>query len=168
MIKTVLVACLSVAAFAAPDADPQVLGLPYAGLHHGVVGIPAAVGAVHHSAVVTNVVETPAEVETSVTPIAATYVAHPGYAGHYGYAGHLGHGYGLGLHGYAGHLIHKREADAEPEADADAYYYGLGYGRGYARLGHYGHGYYGHGYGHGYYGLGYRGYGYGRYGYYGR
>merc|ERR1719228_2594906 len=143
MIKTILVACLSAAAY----ADPQVLlgahHLHYAGLAHGAV-LPA-VGAVHHSAVVTNVVETPAEVAHTVTPIAATYVAHPGY----GYAGHLGYGYGLG---HAGHLIHKREAEAEPEADADAYYYG--YGHGYGRY-------------HGYYGLGYRGYGYGHHGYYG-
>merc|ERR1711962_1491151 len=123
-MKSFAFVCLFAAAYAAPaadadaEADPALLysSLGY-GFHHPYTYgayAPYAVPAVH-SAAVKSVVETPAEVKTTVH---AAPVVHT--AGYYANSGGAVH-------------IVKREADAD--ADADAAYYYSGYHHPYAYSG---------------------------------
>merc|ERR1712154_284656 len=168
-MKSFAFVCLFAAAYAAAEADPALLysslgygGYTGYGYHHpytygAYAPFVAAVPAVH-SAAVKSVVETPAEVKTTVhaapvvtynavhhaTPVvqyntvAAPVVQTAGYYANSGGAVH----------------IVKREADAE--ADADAVYYYSGYRSPYAygayRSPFYGVRPYTYGFNHGYYG----------------
>merc|ERR1712219_96787 len=153
-MKSFAFVCLFAAAYAAPAADADAEADPallysslgyggytgYAGYHHpytygAYAPYVAAVPAVH-SAAVKSVVETPAEVKTTVH--AAPVVQTAGYYANSGGAVH----------------IVKREADAE--ADADAAYYYSGYRSPYVygayRRPFYGVRPYTYGFNHGYYG----------------
>merc|ERR1719403_549149 len=128
-MKSFAFVCLFAAAYAAPAADADAEADPallysslgyggytgYAGYHHpytygAYAPYVAAVPAVH-SAAVKSVVETPAEVKTTVHAAPVVY---------------------SGLHHAAVHIV-KREAEAE--ADADAAYYYSGYHHPYAYSG---------------------------------
>merc|ERR1712235_76322 len=153
-MKSFAFVCLFAAAYAAPAADADAEADPallysslgyggytgYAGYHHphtygAYAPYVAAVPAVH-SAAVKSVVETPAEVKTTVH--AAPVVQKAGYYANSGGAVH----------------IVKREAEAE--ADADAAYYYSGYRSPYVygayRRPFYGVHPYTYGFNHGYYG----------------
>merc|ERR1711899_685758 len=138
-MKSFAFVCLFAAAYAAPaadtdaEADPALLysSLGY-GFHHPYTYgayAPYAVPAVH-SAAVKSVVETPAEVKTTVhaAPVVYSGVHHAAVAAPvvYNTAAHV-----------AAPVVHtaKREADAKADADADAAYYYSGYHHPYAYSG---------------------------------
>merc|ERR1712198_507965 len=159
-MKSFAFVCLFAAAYAAPAADADAEADPallysslgyggYTGYHHPytygayapyVAAVPAA-----HSAAVKSVVETPAEVKTTVhaAPVVYNTVAAPVVqkAGYYANSGGAVH-------------IVKREAEAD--ADADAAYYYSGYRSPYVygayRRPFYGVHPYTYGFNHGYYG----------------
>merc|ERR550539_1656747 len=143
--------CLFAAAYAAPaadadaEADPALLysSLGYGafnGYHHPYTYgayAPYAVPAVH-SAAVKSVVETPAEVKTTVHAAPVVYsgihhaaVATPAVYSTAAVATPAVHGSYYANSGGALHIA-KREAEAKPEAEADAAYYYSGYHHPYA------------------------------------
>merc|ERR1712241_1074832 len=182
-MKSFAFVCLFAAAYAAPaadadaEADPALLysSLGYTGYHHpytygAYAPYVAAVPAVH-SAAVKSVVETPAEVKTTVhaAPV-VTYnaVHHATPVVTYNTAAHVASPVvqyntvaapvvqTAGYYANSGGAVHivKREADAE--ADADAVYYYSGYRSPYVygayRSPFYGVPPYTYGFNHGYYG----------------
>merc|ERR1711988_1475405 len=135
-MKSFAFVCLFAAAYAAPaadadaEADPALLysSLGY-GFHHPYTYgayAPYAVPAVH-SAAVKSVVETPAEVKTTVhaAPVVYSGLHHAAVAAPAGYYANSGG---------AVHIV-KRDADAKADADADAAYYYSGYRHPYAYSG---------------------------------
>merc|ERR1711962_36105 len=122
-MKSFAFVCLFAAAYAAPaadadaEADPALLysSLGY-GFHHPYTYgayAPYAVPAVH-SAAVKSVVETPAEVKTTVHAAPVVY---------------------SGVHHAAVAAVHIVKRDADADADADAAYYYSGYHHPYAYSG---------------------------------
>merc|ERR1711899_49949 len=134
-MKSFAFVCLFAAAYADAAADPALLysSLGY-GFHHPYTYgayAPYAVPAVH-SAAVKSVVETPAEVKTTVhaAPVVYSGVHHAAVAAPvvYNTAAYYANS------GGAVHIV-KREADAKADADADAAYYYSGYHHPYAYSG---------------------------------
>merc|ERR1711997_561269 len=151
-MKSFAFVCLFAAAYAAPaadadaEADPALLysSLGY-GFHHPYTYgayAPYAVPAVH-SAAVKSVVETPAEVKTTVhaAPVVYSGVHHAAVAAPvvYNTAAHVAAPvvHAAGYYANSGGAVHivKREADAKADADADAAYYYSGYHHPYAYSG---------------------------------
>merc|ERR1711962_360826 len=151
-MKSFAFVCLFAAAYAAPaadadaEADPALLysSLGY-GFHHPYTYgayAPYAVPAVH-SAAVKSVVETPAEVKTTVhaAPVVYSGVHHAAVAPPvvYNTAAHVAAPvvHTAGYYANSGGAVHivKREADAKADSDADAAYYYSGYHHPYAYSG---------------------------------
>merc|ERR1711926_560 len=146
IMKSFAFVCLFAAAYAAPEADPALLysSLGY-GFHHPYTYgayAPYAVPAVH-SAAVKSVVETPAEVKTTVhaAPLVYSGVHHAAVAAPvvYNTAAHVATPvvHTAGYYANSGGAVHivKREADPKADADADAAYYYSGYHNPYAYSG---------------------------------
>merc|ERR1711962_1115017 len=134
-MKSFAFVCLFAAAYAAPaadadaEADPALLysSLGY-GFHHPYTYgayAPYAVPAVH-SAAVKSVVETPAEVKTTVhaAPVVYSGVHHAAPVVHT-----------AGYYANSGGAVHIVKREAEADADADAAYYYSGYHHPYAYSG---------------------------------
>merc|ERR1712131_365358 len=152
-MKSFAFVCLFAAAYAAPAADADAEADPallYSSLGYGgYTGYPytygayapyvAAVPAVH-SAAVKSVVETPAEVKTTVhaAPVVTYNAVHPASPVVYNTAAHVASPVvyntvaapvvqKAGYYANSGGAVHIVKREAEADADADASYYYSGY-----------------------------------------
>merc|ERR1719249_484332 len=136
-MKSFAFVCLFAAAYAAPAADADAEADPallysslgyggytgYAGYHHPYTyGAYAPYVPAVHSAAVKSVVETPAEVKTTVhaAPVVTYNAVH-----HAAVAAPVVQK--AGYYANSGGAVHIVKREAEPEADADAAYYYSGY-----------------------------------------
>merc|ERR1711872_997795 len=172
-MKSFAFVCLFAAAYAAPAADADAEADPallysslgyggYTGYHHpytygAYAPYVAAVPAVH-SAAVKSVVETPAEVKTTVhaaSPVVYNTAAHVASPVVYNTVA-APVVQKAGYYANSGGAVHIVKREAEPEADADAAYYYSGcrspYVYGASRRPFYGVHPYTYGFNHGYYG----------------
>merc|ERR1719167_1962282 len=165
-MKSFAFVCLFAAAYAAPAADADAEADPallysslgyggytgYAGYHHpytygAYAPYVAAVPAVH-SAAVKSVVETPAEVKTTVNaaPVVTYNAVHHASPVVYNTAAHVASPVvyntvaapvvqKAGYYANSGGAVHIVKREAEAEADADAAYYYSGYHHPYAYSG---------------------------------
>merc|ERR1719391_528920 len=165
-MKSFAFVCLFAAAYAAPaadadaEADPALLysSLGYAGYHHpytygAYAPYVAAVPAVH-SAPVKSVVETPAEVKTTVhaAPVVTYNAVHHASPVVYNTAAHVASPVvyntvaapvvqKAGYYANSGGAVHIVKREAEADADADAAYYYSGYRSPYVYAAYYYSGY---------------------------
>merc|ERR1719312_2059550 len=132
MIKSIVFACLAVAAFAEPEAKPEA---DAALLYAGAYGYPYAYGAYPYGFrsyaygaypytygahyIGKREAEAEAKPEADAALLYAGAYGYPYTYGAYPY-GYRSYAYGAYPYAYGAYYIGKREAEAKPEADADA------------------------------------------------